>query len=163
MNEVVQAKEILSNIIYATIATISKNNMPWNSPVFYTFDEKLNLYWSSHPESQHSRNITNNTKIFIVIYNSGVKEGEGIGLYIKGYAETVTDIREVQHAVELLGRRRGRPFTSINNFINGPQKIYKAVPEKLWLNDAKQDEEGNFIKDFRIEVPIPEVSKFLSM
>lgn len=50
-----RAKEIVEKIIYATIATASKDGQPWNSPVYCAYDEDYNFYWSSWTENQHSK------------------------------------------------------------------------------------------------------------
>jgi len=42
-----RAKEILSTILYATVATASSSGKPWNSPVADFWDDKFNLYWFS--------------------------------------------------------------------------------------------------------------------
>ncbi len=60
---------------------------------------------------------------------------------------------DISVALELLGKRRGRPFEHIGKFIgDGPQRIYKAIPSKIWMNDADQDKDGDFIKDYRVEI-----------
>lgn len=65
-----RAKEIIKEILYITIATTSREGQPWNSPVYSAFDESYNFYWASDQNGQHSKNIAENNKIFIVIYDS---------------------------------------------------------------------------------------------
>ncbi len=48
--------------------------MPWNSPVYSAFDKDYNFYWASWKENQHSKNIKENEKVFVVIYDSTVPE-----------------------------------------------------------------------------------------
>lgn len=147
------AKQILSSIKYATIATASSSGKPWNTPVFYAYDNQSNIYWSSHPESIHSKNLSQTNQAFIVVYNSKAAEGEGQGLYIEAQVTQINDVDQVKVALELLGNRRGKPFWSIEKFLNGgPQRIYRAAPKKMWVNDAEQDSDGDFIRDFRIEI-----------
>lgn len=155
-------KKIVSDIIYLNLATCDGDGNPWNSPLFYAFDKKLNFYWSSHPTSQHSKNIEASGKAFIVIYNSKADEGEGDGVYIKAKAQVLNEKDEVKSGLDLLGERRGKPFTTIDKFIEGgPQRIYKAVPLQVWVNDSDQDKEGDFIRDFRINVPIAKITESL--
>jgi len=154
MSNETTAQKILSEIKYATIATASKNGEPWNTPVFCAHDG-YDIFWSSHPDSLHSKNIANNNKVFICIYNPKAAEGEGVGLYMKATAQVLHDKGEIAHALELLGQRRGAPFKHVEKFIgDGPQRIYKAVPLQVWINDAHQDADGDFIKDFRIELNV---------
>jgi hypothetical protein len=149
------AKQILGSIQYATIATASISGKPWNTPVFYAYDDQSNIYWSSHPESIHSKNLSQSSQAFIVIYNSKAAEGEGQGLYIEAKVTEVNDAKELKAALKLLGNRRGKPFLFMEKFMaDGPQRIYKASPCRMWINDAEQDSNGDFIKDYRIEVRI---------
>lgn len=81
-----QAKDVLQKIHYITIATSDKNGQPWNSPVSSRFDKKYNFFWASWTENQHSKNIKENPKVFVVVYDSTVPEGTGFGVYMKGKA-----------------------------------------------------------------------------
>jgi len=42
-----RAKEIISKIIYITIATVSRDGLPWNTPAYSSFDENYNFFWVS--------------------------------------------------------------------------------------------------------------------
>lgn len=148
------AQKIINDIQYATIATVSSSGEPWNTPVFCAHNGYV-VYWSSHPNSVHSKNIAANGKAFIVIYNSKAGEGEDTGLYINASVSILENREEVAQALRLLGNRRGRPFNHIEKFIDGGQRrIYKAEPLQLWVNDAHQDSDGDFIEDFRREVSV---------
>ncbi len=152
-NSIVQ--HIISSIPYATIATVDGAGNPWNTPVFCAVDQDNSIYWSSHPESVHSKNIESNHRAFIVIYNSRAEEGEGVGLYLRVMVEMIEDKTLIQSALDVLGTRRGKPFLDIGKFLSdGPQRIYKAVPIEGWINDADKDQEGDFIKDYRIPVDL---------
>jgi general stress protein 26 len=77
-----ELRELLYRLPYATIATVCPDGQPWNTPVFARGDDELNLYWVSHKQAQHSLNIARQPRIFVVIYDSMVPEGEGLGLYL---------------------------------------------------------------------------------
>lgn len=144
---------ILENTQYATIATSNAEGKPWNTPVFFAYDEDGCIYWSSHPESVHSKNIAANPRAFIVVYNSKAAEGEGVGLYVDSTVEMLIDASRISTALTTLGKRRGRSFEYPEKFIGeGPQRIYKATPQKMWLNNAVKDADGDFIRDYRDEV-----------
>ena len=156
MSNDILAKQILKNIRYAALATVSADGIPWNTPILYAFDNRINIYWSSHPKSVHSSNIDKNGQAFIVIYNSKAGEGDWRGLYLETRASQLSDENEIKYALNLLGERRGKPFKFIDKFIDnsGSQRIYKAKVKKIWLNDAEKDDNGDFIKDYRIEVQL---------
>lgn len=151
MNQNDKAKTILMSVKYATLATVTADGAPWNSPVFCAYDESLNVYWSSTPDAVHSVNIMRNEKVFIVVYNSASDEGEGV--YLECSAEVLKGKAEIRRALELLGERRGESFRHIEKFMApGPQRIFKATPQKIWMNDADKDTDGDFIRDYRVPV-----------
>lgn len=151
-----KAKEIISKILYITIATSSKEGIPWNSPVYSAFDENYNFYWNSWKENQHSKNIAENNNVFLVIYDSTLPEGSGahIGVYIQAKAYMLTEEKEVERARMVLLKRKGKPSSkllSTREFMpNYPRRVYKAVPKKVWLNDVGEVN-GNYI-DKRVEI-----------
>lgn len=47
-------------------------------------------------------------------------------------------------------------------FINDwRQRVYKLTPEHVWISDAEKDRDGDYILDYRIEVPIRELQLLL--
>jgi len=157
MEDLVQrAKEIIQKIIYITIATADDKGQPWNFPVYSAFDEKYNFYWNSWKENQHSKNIAVNPKIFLVIYDSTVPEGTGEGVYIQAKAQILTNEKEIERARALLEKRKTKPsdkLRSSKEFLgNYPRRVYKAVPEKVWMN-GEGDIDGNYI-DIRTEIDL---------
>ena len=150
-----RAKNILQNIIYATVATSDKNGQPWNSPVRYVHDDNLNIYWFSDKEGQHSKNVRENENVFIVIYDSTVPEGNGDGLYIQAKAYEVVDPKEVLLARQI---KKGEGKEGVvDDFLgNSIRRVYKAVPEQMWVN-AAEIKDGMFIRDYRLEVPLEDL------
>lgn len=148
-----KAKNIIHKILYITIATSNKKGEPWNSPVYSAFDENYNFYWVSWKDSQHSKNIKENNQIFIVIYDSRVPEGTGEGVYIKAKAYELSDVKEMSHALSCLdGRVNKKPHSPEQFVSNMPRRIYKAIPEKVWMN-VDGDVNGEYV-DKRVEVDL---------
>lgn len=149
-----RVKEIIKEILYITIATCSKDGQPWNSPVYSAYDDNYNFYWASWKENHHSKNIAENNRIFIVIYDSKAKEGTGEGVYILAKAYMLTDEKDIANAIKLLDGRVGKvkdPTTRIKQFQGDkPRRVYKAVPEKFWVN-GDGNIKGEYI-DVRFEV-----------
>ncbi len=144
-----RAKEILDTIIYATLATVSENGEPWNSPVRFTKDAELNIYWASDKESQHSKNVRANGQVFIVIYDSTVPEGKGEGVYLRAKAVEISDPDAVLNYMKL---KKGDGDYDPNDFLGeAVRRIYKAVPEQAWMNDD-EIKDSKFIKDIRVEI-----------
>ncbi len=139
MDKIEKARKIISDILYITLATSSKDGVPWNSPVYSAYDENYNFFWVSSPESKHSKNIEANNRVAIVIYNSTDPEGTGEGVYIlaKGYELSEQD--EIGKALKLLYGRKNKPVKPIANFTgDSPRRVYKAVPEKFWMNETEK-------------------------
>lgn len=154
-----RAKQILEDIIYATVATSTKNGQPWNSPVRCVYDKDLNIYWFSDKEGQHSKNVRENDNVFIVFYDSTVPEGDGEGVYVQAKAHEVNDPEEVTHARRI---KKGADYSrSPDDFLgDAVRRVYKAVPRKVWMNDAEV-KDGVFIRDFRVEIPLDELKELL--
>ncbi|KKQ89587.1 MAG: hypothetical protein UT12_C0011G0043 [Candidatus Curtissbacteria bacterium GW2011_GWC2_38_9] len=147
-----RAKTIISKILYITIATSNKLGIPWNTPVYSAFDKDYNFYWISWRKNQHSKNIKENSQIFIVIYDSTAVEGQGHGVYIQAKAYELDDNKEVEYALKYLDGRINKTGRHKASQFQGskPRRIYKAVPEKVWVNtDIRIN--GEFVDD-RIEI-----------
>lgn len=154
-----RAAEILKSITYATLATVTPEGKPWNSPVYYNFDENLNIYWVSDKEGQHSKNVTANKQVFIVIYDSTAPEGDGEGVYIQARVEQVTDPEEILRVRRI---KKGSHFEqSPDTFLGDSIRyMYKAIPEKVWMNDAEVENEV-FIRDYRVEIDLEQIQRAL--
>ena len=154
-----RAAEIINKVLYITIASVSKDSQPWNSPVYSGFDEDLNFYWSSDKESQHSKNVRDNGKVFLVIYDSTAPESTGEGVYVQAKAQELGENDEIQVARRVTQTRKGqadelseREYEKFSG--SAVRRVYKAVPQKAWMNDVELDKDNKYIRDIRVEVPI---------
>ncbi len=123
------AIKILKNMKYMTIATVCADGSPWNSPVAHSPLKELVFYWGSNEDSVHSQNIRREKRVFVVIYDSTAPDAVGQGVYMKGFAEELDEIE-------------------------GLVRMYRFIPQQIWINDAEKDTNGNYLKDFRIELDI---------
>ncbi len=116
----------------------------------------MNIYWVSDKNGQHSKNIKENSRVFIVLYDSTATEGEGVGVYIQAVASQVTDPNEILKVRRI---KKGSHFQqSPDDFLGGSIRyMYKAVPEKIWLNEAEVVD-GAFIRDYRVEISIDKLT-----
>jgi nitroimidazol reductase NimA-like FMN-containing flavoprotein (pyridoxamine 5'-phosphate oxidase superfamily) len=147
-----RAKEILATIKYATLATVTADGKPWNSPVASVVDDDLNVYWFSDKEGQHSQNVRANGEVFIVVYDSTVPWGKGEGVYLQAKAYELNDPAEVQAARRI--KKGSNGADNPDEFLgDGVRRVYKAVPQRAWMNDVVMDGH-TFIKDVRVEVPL---------
>ena len=150
-----KAKEIIESNIYCTIATTTLDGKPWISPVFFTYDNKYNLYWVSNKDSKHSTLIRNNPQVAIVIFDSKAPEGQGDGVYFESVASELTDKSEISHVMKLLNKRvtkdefRVKSVESVTN--GGVWRIYKAIPNKISKLTDGEYINGQYI-DKRIDI-----------
>lgn len=125
----ISAVKILKNIKYMTLATVCADGSPWNTPLAPTPSNDLVFRWGSNENSVHSQNIRNERRVFAVIYDSTAPEGTGEGVYMKGVAEELDEYE-------------------------GALKMYRFIPEKIWINGEEKNDDGSFKKDVRIELNI---------
>jgi len=150
-----RAREILKEIHHVPVATVNQDGTPHNSPVFMAFDDKLRGYWASRPDSLHSRNIARNSHVFMVIFDS--KEGHG-GLYIAAEAKALDDPKQAGKGHAILRRLKEQFYGSMGELDaylgEATQRIYCAVPQKIWVNQSERDANGIITKDARYEIPL---------
>lgn len=135
-----RAAEIINNIVYLTIASVTPKGDAWNTPVYGFYDQELNLYWISDKNSQHSQNVRNHPVVSIVIYDSTVPEGEGEGVYM------LAEVEELHDEVEVVNRKQKPETKTIRG--NEILCVYKAKLTKAWMNDVEL-KDGKYVRDTR--------------
>lgn len=138
---------MLQRVHHAAVATVNADGLPHNSPLFVALGEDMTVYWSSHPEAQHSQNIERTGKAFVVFYDSVQAGG---GLYMECDAEPAegTDMLVALAAFNKTRTMLGRDGIDIEHF-RGPQRLYMATPRLAWINYAERDETGRVVRDNR--------------
>jgi len=128
------------------IATVGDNGQPWNTSVAsFHFDNDYALFWASWQENQHSKNIRSNSKAFIIVYDSTPADGNpSSGIYMQGQALELTNEEQVMQAALVFKDDPYNPSDGKQYLCDFPRRIYKFVPEKIWMNgDEKVN--GNFV------------------
>ncbi|MGC5171404.1 pyridoxamine 5'-phosphate oxidase family protein [Microbacterium sp. DT81.1] len=85
------ARALVSENSYLTLATAGADGMPWATPVWFAARELDLFVWASKPGARHSRNITENPRVSLVIFDSSRAPGEGSALYVSADAGLVDD------------------------------------------------------------------------
>ena len=148
-----KAAKVITETIYAAVASCTKTGEPWNSPVFVVYDEFLNFYWASSASSQHSRNLRSNSKVFLAIYDSSAPWGTGQGVFIEAEAMEVSDPYEIARACQLRKARVPSAKQPPESFIGArPRRIYRATPKRVWVNQDGQT--NGFFVDERVEIEL---------
>lgn len=155
-----QAAEIIKKIIYASVATVSENGQPWNSPVYTAYDKDLNFYWTSTKDAQHSKNIRTNQEVFLVIYNAKAPEGTGRGVYFIADAMELKNVDDIKIARHYTQARKGQTAGDPDRFLGKSlRRVYKAQIIKGWTNGGESTPKG--YRDFRVELNMKKLRKYL--
>jgi uncharacterized protein YhbP (UPF0306 family) len=130
-----QAQRIFTANIYCSLATSSIDGIPWVSPIFFAFDNQINIYWSSAITSQHSQNIYSNSgRVAVTIFDSSNPQGVPEGLYFTGVAQELAS-QYVETVLPLFAARSRRPVERkvIDDSGDSPRRIYQFQPLLAWV------------------------------
>lgn len=151
-DRIARAKQLLRTVRHAAMATVNEDGSPHNTPYRFMVDDTLqNLYWGSHPESAHSKNITRTGQIFVVLYDAK----ERGGLFIQADNAHVLSGAELEVALKIHNRIReavGESVIPLSYYTEGQQRMYTAKPIKFWVNMSEKGPDGLLIKDNRHEI-----------
>lgn len=158
MDEYIEkAKKIISENIYMTIATATKDGMPWISPVFFAYDGSYNLFWVSNKDSLHSKLVRGNPQVAIVVFDSRVPEGKGDAVYFEATVQELEDEKEIGLAIEVLGKRVAQDEFRVKKLSEvtkaGVWRIYKATPIKISKLTKGEYTNGQYV-DKRVEISL---------
>lgn len=79
------AKQILSTVKIANLATVDPSGAPWATPVHFAADDAY-VYWISDRTSVHSRNLAQDDRVSISIWHYP-EGGAPVGVYVQTHAE----------------------------------------------------------------------------
>lgn len=149
-----RARELLREIHTVAVSTVNANGSPHCSPVFMAFDQRLHGYWSSYPGSIHSQNIERTGQAFLVVFDS--RNGHG-GLYIQTRAGRAEET-ELKHAHAIYKATANHPIGDLSAYTGAsPQRLYQAIPERLWVNQSERNANGVIIRDRRFEISLEQL------
>lgn len=152
-NKIKRAKELITTSRHISLATVNDDGSPHNSPVRFIYDPKLeHIYWGSHPESIHSKNIQRTGQVFAVLFDR-IERG---GLYMKGEDAQELSGKELEKALKIHNEfrvREGSEPLELNYYTGtSPQRMWGAKIINFWVNYAERGRDGHLIKDGRIEI-----------
>jgi uncharacterized protein YhbP (UPF0306 family) len=108
-----KVKEALTRTDIMALATVGSDGS-WTSPVQYTYDEKLNLFFLSKPDAKHVANILHNPQVSLAIYHPErlpAPNDGSLGLQMKGTAKKIAE--------------------------EGEWYRFKITPEEVWCFDSR--------------------------
>ena len=113
MDDKTKALEFLENCHFMTIAVIA-DGRPWAVPVHIAARDDFSFQWDSHPDTVHSRAITDNPQIALSLYRLDDGDVREFGLYAHAEAQKMADLPD------------GRA-------------TYRAVVTEAWVNDERHE------------------------
>lgn len=135
-----RARRIVESNVYCTLSTCSSDGFPWASPVFFAYDQRWSIYWSSATISRHSQNIYNNYgRAAIAIYSTDVPQGSAQGLFFSGTAAEV-EPEDVSSTMQLLFKRvKGNvpDRTDADYLAPSPRRFYRFHPTEVWITGER--------------------------
>ncbi|PWT95813.1 MAG: hypothetical protein C5B53_10875 [Candidatus Melainabacteria bacterium] len=156
-NLVDQARQIVEENRYMTIATAAPDGKPWISPVFFAYDSDYNLFWVSNKNSLHSKLIRQNPRAAIVIFDSKAGEGEGDAVYFDTLVHELEDLDEIRAAMKVLGKRVTKDEFRVKSVEEVTKaaawRIYKAMPQVVSKLTTGEYINGQYV-DKRVEISL---------
>ncbi len=154
-----EAYEFLSKIPLAVFGTVSDNNTPHLTTVFYIVDKDLNFYFISRSETAKIHNINRGSKVSIVVSDRRsfvTVEAQGHAVQLTGIDKfktifkMFTDVYSKQDIIE-----EGKLFNwapPVASMENGDIVIYEVKPD--WIRYIDYKNNSPFDKDAMQEVLI---------
>jgi hypothetical protein len=143
---------MLDEVEHATVATVSLNGHPWNTPVYFA-RQRNSFYWTSRYDAVHSRNVRDTGRAFLVVYDSRREDVTGSALYTEVAVVELADETAIESAVTQIYQRRGKSAPPSSCFQDpSPHRVYSATAGRAWTNYLHDS--GPIAWDERIEIAL---------
>ena len=150
MNSTEKAKAVIEKIPFITVASVTAEGKPWNSPLFAVHDDQYNFIWNSSVDALHSKNIAANHHVFIVIYDSS-PDSDSQGVYIEAEAKELMGT-ELEQAIKVFYEKKNKPASPKEEFMAPSlRRMYMAKPTRVWINTY---EKGRMPPDGKEEISL---------
>ncbi len=142
------ALAILNHNNLLTLSTFDKtNNQPCCSTAYYVFDNEFNLYFWTDPNALHSRNIKQNSKVGVNIFDSRQEWGSLLkGLQIFGTSSIVSK-KELLTAGALYIKRFPNVVRFVKKILDFHSSKFQSKIYKIEINKIKVFDEETFGKE----------------
>lgn len=146
MNYLKIFQEIINDNTYLCLATADKNGTPWASPLLCITDEHYHFYFISADEALHSKNIRENNRVALSIYNSCQTIGSAFGVQASWHASCVSE-----EALDVFIKKTLYERTSLV-VLSREFSFYKIILDEVYLPDESRWKETGHIRT-KLEIP----------
>jgi uncharacterized protein YhbP (UPF0306 family) len=102
-------RQLLDASTLCSIASVCDDGRPHINTAYFAWNERMDIFWMSEPEAQHSRNVRRSGAIAIAVYDSGQVWGSpDRGIQLFGDAEELE--REAEGEAKAVYRHRFSAF-----------------------------------------------------
>jgi len=148
MTRLEQVADLLRSQSALALST-APDGAPRSTPLFYTVDDDLRLYWFSSASSEHSRTLRRNPEAAVAIYRPTDEWRKIQGVQMRGVVSAVSD-RERRRAVSAAYSER---FGLGAFFKTAMARARLYVFEPTWIRYV--DNTKRFGYRFEIRLPKP--------
>jgi nitroimidazol reductase NimA-like FMN-containing flavoprotein (pyridoxamine 5'-phosphate oxidase superfamily) len=133
-----EARRIVSENSYLTLATADADGTPWANPVWFAAHGLEEFVWASKPGARHSQSIAVRPSVGIVIFDSTVTPGQGAAVYVEAFAEEVGDAD--WHAALAIYNERSRAqglaeWSAADLTGDARHRLYRARAARVYVLD----------------------------
>jgi hypothetical protein len=149
-----KVRELLNMVRHIALATVNTDGSPHNTPLFFIYNSDYSkMYWGSHPNSLHSKNIERTGQGYAVVYDSKVTGQGGLYLILKNAHEvTKVELPEALKVHNDTRKRWGKDPLALEYYKQpNPQRMYVADITKIETYAFIQDAEGLVVEETRVE------------
>lgn len=152
----------LQSTDYMCLATQQDGN-PWASPVYFAWDQNLNLYFISMLQSRHMQSIAAQPVVSAAIYATNQDtQGDVIGLQISGTAAVLDQDQDIRTAFEnYYARALSLSYVKYGDKVDSPYAYHpdwhfvRLSPQQIWLFDSAQFGDHRQIVPLTDILPLP--------
>src|SRR5579862_8240322 len=134
MNPKERAKYLLEHNNLMTIATADSSGKPWVSTVGFSYDESFNLYWVSHMDHLHSRNVRARPQVGIVIFGT-IPPDDMDGIYFDAEAKQLDDEEDILKGMAAMSKSEKSDKFIIHSIedVSGKAcwRVYRATAKEV--------------------------------
>jgi nitroimidazol reductase NimA-like FMN-containing flavoprotein (pyridoxamine 5'-phosphate oxidase superfamily) len=151
-----KARYLIDNMEFMVLSTADASGKPSVSPVFFSCDEKCNLYWVSSKDAKHSHNVRGRKQVAIAIFGM-LPEGVD-GIYFDTEAVELEADEELVEAMKVMQKRQQSEKFMIKTLadVTGDAcwRIYRATPHEITKREDAIDEASGQTITVRIPVKL---------